>query len=149
MITAHGNIESAVEALKAGAFDFVSKPVDLQMLRNLVNTALRLAPKTNNKSTDSGDKLLFLGESTAIQKTAKTINKLARSQAPVYISGESGVGKELVARLIHHKGPRSDNPFVPVNCGALGSINRFEIKSGSPCLMTHPGKPSPTGTGLT
>ncbi len=113
VITAHGSMESAVEALKAGAFDFVSKPVDLQVLRNLVNTSLRLA----QQSTEP-DRIL-IGDSEQMRATRATIAKLARSQAPVYISGESGTGKELVARMVHEQGPRSENPFVPVNCGAI------------------------------
>ncbi len=116
MITAHGNMESAIEALKAGAFDFVAKPVDLQMLRNLVNTALKL---TVREIPESAPHLTLLGDSAIMQQIHRTIDKLARSQAPVYISGESGVGKELVARLIHDKGPRRDKPFVAVNCGAI------------------------------
>lgn len=133
MITAHGNMESAIEALKAGAFDFVSKPVDLQILRNLVNSALKvnLADKTDYKN----EELELLGDSEAMQRTRNTINKLARSQAPVYISGESGVGKELVAHLIHNRGPRQDRPFVPVNCGAIpGELMESEFfghKKGS------------------
>jgi two-component system response regulator PilR (NtrC family) len=115
VITAHGNMESAVQALKAGAFDFVSKPVDLRALRSLVTTALKLNLK--HKSVHSG--LALLGNSSAMQHTRATIAKLARSQAPVYISGESGTGKELAARLIHEQGPRSDKPFIPVNCGAI------------------------------
>ena len=117
MITAHGNMESAIEALKAGAFDFVSKPVDLQILRSLVSTALKLGNKPLEGPADKTASLL--GTSAAIQQTRDTISKLARSQAPVYISGESGAGKELAARLIHETGPRSDHPFVPVNCGAI------------------------------
>jgi len=117
MITAHGNMESAIEALKAGAFDFVSKPVDLQVLRSLVTTALKLGNKSPDAPTDKTASLL--GASAAIQQTRSTIGKLARSQAPVYISGESGAGKELAARLIHETGPRSDQPFIPVNCGAI------------------------------
>ncbi len=119
VITAHGNMELAIKALKAGAFDFVSKPVDLQMLRNLVNTALKVSqayPKMDRRSRD-----VLLGDSPAMKKTRATIAKVARSQAPVYISGESGSGKELVARLIHAKGPRASEPFVPVNCGAIPS----------------------------
>ena len=119
VITAHGNMELAIKALKAGAFDFVSKPVDLQMLRNLVNTALKVSqayPKMDRRSRD-----VLLGESPAMKKTRATIAKVARSQAPVYISGESGSGKELVARLIHTKGPRASEAFVPVNCGAIPS----------------------------
>jgi two-component system response regulator PilR (NtrC family) len=132
MITAHGNMESAIEALKAGAFDFVSKPVDLQVLRSLINDALKLNAHGN---IEQDEELLLLGDSEVMQRTRTTINKLARSQAPVYISGESGVGKELVARLIHHKGPRQDAPFVPVNCGAIpGELMESEFfghKKGS------------------
>ncbi len=117
MITAHGNMESAIEALKAGAFDFVAKPVDLQVLRNLVNSALQLAKQKNSDDTQGG--LTLLGTSAAMQVIRRTIEKLARSQAPVYISGQSGVGKELVARLIHDKGARRDKAFVAVNCGAI------------------------------
>jgi len=113
MITAHGNMTSAIEALKAGAFDFVSKPVDLQVLRNLVNTALKLAERSGLP-----DRRL-IGGSAVMQSVRATIAKLARSQAPVYVSGESGTGKELVARMIHEQGPRADRPFVPVNCGAI------------------------------
>ncbi len=118
VITAHGNMETAVQALKVGAFDFVSKPVDLQVLRNLVNSALKLGdfPKRDRRSRDT-----LLGDSAVMQTIRSTIAKLARSQAPVYISGESGTGKELVARLIHAKGPRNDKAFVPVNCGAIPS----------------------------
>ena len=119
VITAHGSMEAAISALKAGAFDFVSKPVDLQVLRNLVNAALKLSQTQTRPVRGMG--LTLLGESTAIKKIQATIAKLARSQAPVYISGESGVGKELVARLIHDKGPRADKPFIPVNCGAIPS----------------------------
>jgi two-component system response regulator PilR (NtrC family) len=117
MITAHGNMESAIDALKAGAFDFVSKPVDLQILRDLVSAALKIGHKSADTPTDNTASLL--GTSVAIQQTRNTIEKLARSQAPVYISGESGAGKELAARLIHTSGPRADKPFIPVNCGAI------------------------------
>ena len=113
MITAHGDMDSAIDALKAGAFDFVSKPVDLQVLRSLMDTALRLG----DRSPPQPQRLI--GDSPAMQTLRNTITKLARSQAPVYISGESGTGKELVARMIHDQGPRADNPFVPVNCGAI------------------------------
>jgi len=113
MITAHGNMQSAIEALKAGAFDFVSKPVDLQMLRNLVSTALKLGDRAAVSNST------LIGIAASMQDVRNTIAKLARSQAPVYISGESGTGKELVARMIHEQGPRADRPFVPVNCGAI------------------------------
>lgn len=121
MITAHGNMEFAIEALKSGAFDFVSKPVDLNILRNLVNTALKLSSSTaKEESLENHDQQQgLLGQSKAIKETRKKIQKLSRSQAPVYIHGESGVGKELVAKLIHEQGPRADNAFVPVNCGAI------------------------------
>jgi two-component system response regulator PilR (NtrC family) len=109
----------AIKALKAGAFDFVSKPVDLQVLRKLVNTALKVSH--NNPKVDRRSRDILLGESAAMKKTRATIAKVARSQAPIYISGESGSGKELVARLIHAKGPRANKPFVPVNCGAIPS----------------------------
>lgn len=121
MITAHGNMEFAIKALKSGAFDFVSKPVDLSILRSLVNTALKLsAPAIEKESFENNNEQQgLLGRSQAIVETRKKIQKLCRSQAPVYIHGESGVGKELVAKLIHEQGPRADYPFIPVNCGAI------------------------------
>jgi two-component system response regulator PilR (NtrC family) len=114
VITAHGNVESAVRALKLGAFDFISKPVDLTDLRNLVANAMRL-------DMAGGGKARLLGDSKAISDVRNVIAKVARSQAPVHISGESGTGKELVARMIHEQGARSVGPFVPVNCGAIPS----------------------------
>ncbi|GAB7528837.1 sigma-54 dependent transcriptional regulator [Pseudomonas sp. 3A(2025)] len=118
MITAHGNVDLAIGALKAGAFDFLTKPVDLTRLRELVSSALRLpGSAAPQRSIDSR----LLGDSPPMRALRKQIDKLARSQAPIYISGESGSGKELVARLIHEQGPRTDKPFVPVNCGAIPS----------------------------
>ncbi len=117
VITAYGNMETAIHALKAGAFDFVSKPIELQVLRNLVSTALKLSDRP--VPTPRASSLTLLGDSPAMMTTRATIAKLARSQAPIYISGESGTGKELVARLIHEKGPRADRPFIAVNCGAI------------------------------
>ena len=119
MITAYGNVDAAVDALKAGAFDFVSKPVDISVLRRLVQTALKLSEEKKTEQAASGGKLI--GDSVPMVELRATIGKVARSQAPVYISGESGTGKELVARLIHELGPRSGAPFVPVNCGAIPS----------------------------
>lgn len=116
VITAHGNVETAVSALKSGAFDFVSKPIDLKILRNLIETALRLPEKD---STDTNISERLITHSPGMQSLHAMIKKVARSQAPVHISGESGVGKELVARMIHELGPRSDKAFVPVNCGAI------------------------------
>jgi two-component system response regulator PilR (NtrC family) len=118
VITAHGSMDSAVEAMKAGAFDFVSKPVDLQVLRRLVASALRLRSPPQPAPSVT-DRLALLGDSRAMRELRHMIVKLARNQAPVYISGESGTGKELAARLIHHQGPRSNRAFVPVNCGAI------------------------------
>ncbi|MGV8919201.1 MAG: sigma-54-dependent transcriptional regulator [Pseudomonas sp.] len=116
MITAFGNLDTAINALKAGAFDFLTKPVDLNRLRELVSSALRM--HTPDGTDNTIDKRL-LGDSPPMRALRKQISKLARSQAPIYISGESGSGKELVARLIHEQGPRIDRPFVPVNCGAI------------------------------
>lgn len=115
VFTAHGNIDTALTAMKAGAFDFVSKPVDLEQLRKLVSSALNVKTSTEEKGPD----LAFIGESEKIQRLKQQIKKLAHSQAPVYISGESGSGKELVARSIHYGGPRKQGPFIPVNCGAI------------------------------
>jgi two-component system response regulator PilR (NtrC family) len=120
MITAYGNVEAAVDALKAGAFDFVSKPVDIHMLRRLVQTALRVGQPAAQEDEDVPTSRL-VGESQALKEVRARIAKVARSQAPVYISGESGTGKELVARSIHELGPRAMGPFVPVNCGAIPS----------------------------
>jgi two-component system, NtrC family, response regulator PilR len=148
MITAYGKVDDAVTALKYGAFDFVSKPVDLEVLRNLVRTALKLRQDDAEKSglkpedrtedrashppdrsgrteaADESKSLLLnrlIGDSDAMTRVRQTITKLARSQAPVLISGDSGTGKELAARLIHDLGPRAEEPFVAVNCGAIPS----------------------------
>jgi two-component system response regulator PilR (NtrC family) len=126
VITAFGNMETAIAALKAGAFDFVSKPLDLNDLRNIVRSALRVGQtpvRTATTATPSSEvqpsAKRMLGESGAIQRVRATIERLSRGQAPVYIAGESGTGKELAARLIHDLGPRAEKPFVPVNCGAI------------------------------
>jgi two-component system response regulator PilR (NtrC family) len=116
VITAHGNMEAAIRALKNGAFDFVSKPLDLQVLRNLVNTALKLR---GSEQRERRSRHILLGESKAIREIRSKIAKLGRSQAPIFVSGESGTGKELVARLIHAMSPRAEKPFVAVNCGAI------------------------------
>lgn len=117
VFTAHGNMDTAVIAMKAGAFDFITKPVDIDHLRALVTSALNVekAPATQNIE----ERHQLIGKSAPIEKLRKKIFKLSRSQAPVFISGESGSGKELVARSIHYSGPRAEGPFVPVNCGAI------------------------------
>ena len=117
VITAHGSMENAVSALKAGAFDYVPKPVSLDQLRALVKSVLKLPHPEAARSESAGQALL--GESPAIRQARGMIEKVARSQAPVYISGESGSGKELAARLIHEQGARREQAFVPVNCGAI------------------------------
>ncbi len=144
MITAYGKVEDAVTALKYGAFDFVAKPVDLEALRSLVKTALKMraddaekrnpepvpaSPSSSEAATGTTEPpeeqqaILdrMIGRSDAILRVRETIVKLARSQAPVMISGDSGTGKELAARLIHDLSPRSEYPFVAVNCGAIPS----------------------------
>ena len=120
VITAHGNMDTAIKALKAGAFDFVSKPIDLHMLRNLVDGALKLNNTSDTQRGGNKEQVSnLIGKSEEMQQLQNKIHKLARSQAPVYIHGESGVGKELVAREIHLQGPRCNEPFIPVNCGAI------------------------------
>jgi two-component system, NtrC family, response regulator PilR len=120
VITAHGNVESAVRALKLGAFDFVSKPLDLGVLRKLVGSAIRLGDRTETDSATThirGPRLI--GSSDAMGQLREMVARVARSQAPVHIFGESGTGKELVARLVHESGSRHDGPFIAVNCGAI------------------------------
>ncbi|WP_274606711.1 MULTISPECIES: sigma-54 dependent transcriptional regulator [Marichromatium] len=119
MITAYGNMDSAIEAMKAGAFDFVSKPVELQRLRQLVAAALKLSHRAGSEPGGDSAAPQLLGASPAMDHIRQLIAKLARSQAPVFVTGESGTGKELAARLIHAQGPRRDGPFVALNCGAI------------------------------
>lgn len=114
VISAHGNMDSAIQALKYGAFDFLTKPIDLNSLRTVVQSALK-----SSKPKQIFMKPGIIGDSQVIQDLRQTIEKVARSQAPVYISGESGTGKELAAHMIHDYGPRSDQLFIAINCGAI------------------------------
>jgi len=116
VITAHASIDTAIQALKNGAFDFVMKPVDINLLRTLVQSAVKLKDIEKRKQNQIDE---LVGQSEVMQLLRVKIARLARSQAPIYISGASGVGKELVARLLHNSGPRADKPFIPVNCGAI------------------------------
>ncbi|KAF0570207.1 Two component, sigma54 specific, transcriptional regulator, Fis family [Psychrobacter nivimaris] len=128
VITAHGSMDLAIEALKLGAFDFVNKPLELPRLRQLVENALKVIHQDNEVQAapecSPEQKMLdsrLIGNSAVMHPLKNTILKLARSQAPVFLSGASGTGKEVVARLIHDLSPRRDGSFVPVNCGAIPS----------------------------
>ena len=119
VITAHGNVESAVRALKLGAFDFVSKPLDLGVLRKLVGSAIKLRTGIDEETAATLRGPRLLGGSEIMRELREMISRVARSQAPVGMCGDSGTGKELVARLIHESGPRREGSFVAVNCGAI------------------------------
>ncbi len=124
VITAHGSTENAVAALKAGAFDYLAKPVSLDQLRKLVLSALKLPGAAQRRTQEEdpsgqGGGSLLIGESAPMQAVRAMIDRLARTQAPIHIGGESGSGKEVAARMIHLKGPRTDGAFIPVNCGAI------------------------------
>jgi len=121
VITAHGSIDLAIKAMKCGAFDFVSKPVSLETLRNLVDKALTLPSSPQLASDASDTKYQIIGDSESMLELKRTIAKFARSQAPVFICGASGTGKELVARQIHLQGSRAEAAFIAVNCGAIPS----------------------------
>lgn len=114
VITAYGSTDNAISAMKAGAFDYLAKPVGLEALRTLVRSALKIADTEGNPSTSG-----LVGASSSMESVRAKIGKLARSQAPICVTGESGTGKELAARLIHQNGSRASMPFVPVNCGAI------------------------------
>ena len=114
IITAYGSTESAVRAMKAGAFDYLSKPISLAQLRTLVKSVLKVEGNGKPLSIER-----LVGDSAAMLEVRRMVDKLARSQAAVYISGESGTGKEQAARLIHEQSARAERPFVPVNCGAI------------------------------
>ncbi len=119
MITAFGNMETAVEALKSGAFDFIAKPIDLTRLREVVTAALKLTEVPLASHASKSNQIRLIGQSQAMQKLNSHIEKVARTQAPIFINGPSGTGKELVSQLIHSLGVRRDKPFIAVNCGAI------------------------------
>ncbi|MBP7793614.1 MAG: sigma-54-dependent Fis family transcriptional regulator, partial [Acinetobacter sp.] len=122
VLTAYGNMDLAISALKAGAFDFVNKPIKQQHLQQLLDKALNkpLASTESNNENLLEYKML-IGQSTPIQQLRSTIKKIARSQAPVFITGESGTGKEVVANLVHRLSNRNEGPFIAINCGAIPS----------------------------
>lgn len=119
VITAHGSTENAIAAMKAGAFDYLSKPVVLDQLRAVVRSAMKVREVDLDKPDSGRDARQLIGDSPAMTQVRERIAKVARTHAPVYIHGESGTGKELAARLIHVQGPRRERPFVAVNCGAI------------------------------
>ncbi len=120
VISAHGNMDTAIKAMKKGAFDFISKPIDLLVLRQLIKSALSLSPRNHKPpSLAPAATTTLLGNSAVMTEIRHKIERLSRNQAPVHIRGESGVGKELVAKLIHQQGPRADKAFIAVNCGAI------------------------------
>jgi two-component system response regulator PilR (NtrC family) len=121
VITAHGSIDLAIKAMKSGAFDFVSKPVSLDTLRNLIEKALTLPSSAQQVSSSAESKYQIVGDTAAVAELRRSISKFARSQAPVFIQGQSGTGKELVARQIHLQGSRGAAPFIAINCGAIPS----------------------------
>lgn len=128
VITAHGNMELAIKAMKAGAYDFVSKPVSLDKLRNLIEKGLQTSDTVFEPEPEHQARYQIIGQSSQITELRKTIRKFARSQAPVFIEGHSGTGKELVARQIHAQGARADAPFIAVNCGAIpGELMESEL----------------------
>ena len=121
MITAYGSLDTAIEAMKAGAFDYITKPIDQNTLKKLITSALKAQrPDCKQDSTDNHNSQM-IGSSEQMHRLNSQINKLAKSQAPVFVHGESGSGKELVARMIHSRSNRYDAPFIPVNCGAIPS----------------------------
>jgi len=115
VITAFGDPKTAVEALKLGAFDYIAKPIEVEQLKSIIESSIRLGEPVPTSET----KRSLLGESDLMEKIRALIQKVARNQAPVHIQGETGTGKELIARLIHDSGPRKSNPFIAINCGAI------------------------------
>ncbi len=120
VISAYGSMDTAIEAMQAGAFDFVNKPIEISKLKDLVSNALKTAAAEKETAQTPANQVL-LGSSKQAQQLRTTIEKLAKSQAPIYLQGESGTGKEVAARLLHQLGPRKDGPFIAVNCGAIPS----------------------------
>ncbi len=119
VLTAYGNMEIAIAALKAGAFDFVSKPINQKHLEQLLQKALNKPVENFQSKEDTLEQKLLIGQSLPIQQLRITLNKIARSQAPVFITGESGTGKEVIANLVHRLSNRNEGPFIAINCGAI------------------------------
>nr|WP_283773690.1 sigma-54 dependent transcriptional regulator [Acinetobacter amyesii] len=119
VLTAYGNMDIAIAALKAGAFDFVSKPINPKHLEQLLQKALNKPLAEDITSQDALEHKMLIGESLPIQQLRRTLKKIARSQAPVFITGESGTGKEVVANLVHRLSNRNEGPFIAINCGAI------------------------------
>lgn len=119
VLTAYGNMEIAIAALKAGAFDFVSKPINQKHLEQLLQKALNKPIENFQNKEDRLEQKLLIGQSLPIQQLRITLNKIARSQAPVFITGESGTGKEVIANLVHRLSNRNEGPFIAINCGAI------------------------------
>jgi two-component system response regulator PilR (NtrC family) len=119
VLTAYGSVEVAVQALKLGAFDFITKPINIQSLRDTISNALKLSSKKQEDILSLPNGQQLIGKSPVMKILQETIKKVSRSQAPVYIHGESGTGKELIAKLIHHHSTRQGQPFIPINCGAI------------------------------
>jgi len=121
VLTAYGNMDIAIAALKAGAFDFVSKPIKQTHLEQLLQKALNNPVQPQASSEDALEQRMLIGQSAPIEQLRVTLKKIARSQAPVFITGESGTGKEVVANLVHRLSNRNEGPFIAINCGAIPS----------------------------
>ena len=122
LMTAYGTIPAAVEAMRAGAYDFLTKPLDMERLRKVVRNALRDAARTSKPATRKTAKrkqTVFIGDSPAIRKVLETVERVADTRTTVLITGESGTGKELIARMLHERSSRAEKPFVALSCAAI------------------------------
>ena len=122
LMTAYGTIPTAVEAMRAGAYDFLTKPLDMERLRKVVRSALREASSASKPAARKSAKrkpTVFIGESPAIRTVLETVERVADTRTTVLITGESGTGKELIARMLHERSSRADKPFVALSCAAI------------------------------